>query len=514
MDLARSLIFSAIQRPPCRKVPSMKTTSKGRRGSGKRAWLWGALPRHRAAAVGLVAVVLMAMGAGCHQSRTDVSSTAAGLRTVVTRQVQTPAPQPLGALTVDRAIAEALAASPQLDQMANRVAAAREQVKLTEAAFYPRLILSSDYSRTDNPVYALMAIINQRRLEPSTNFNNPGEQSNLSTQLQAQWSVFDGGRSYYNRQAASSQELGAKAALAAQRNQLVATVSQVYYQWLQARTFIAVAQQALNSARTNEQLARVRVENQVSLESDLLRLRAARAEAEGQLLSAQSSASKLQAALERLLVRHIGAQEVPTMDLDPDQPESAPADPNAVVAQALAQRPEIEAAAAMIAAAADQVKAARGAFLPSVLVHGQFQWDGEDLGDAENSWLVGVSASWPLFDGGANHAKLRQARANLREMQARGKQAALDIALDVYQAALSAKEAEQRVRIARRQLDFARQSHQNVRTQYQNQTATVEGLLQSEVAWQRAEAGYAAAVCDAKVAQAMLRRAMGEFAGV
>ncbi len=462
--------------------------------------------------MGPLVAALMIVGAGCHGPQAEISSTAARLRTTVTKQVQAPAPQPLGVLTVDRAIAEALAASPQLDQMANRVAAAREQVKLAEAAFYPRLVLSSDYTRTDNPVYAMMAIINQRRLDPATNFNDPGAQTNLSTQLQAQWSVFDGGRSYYSHQAASSQELGAKAALAAERNQLVATVSQVYYQWLQARTFIAVAQQALNSARTNEQLAQVRVDNQVSLESDLLRLKAARAEAEGQLLSAQSSASKLQAALERLLVRHIGAEEVPATDLNPDQPETAPADPNALVAQALEQRPEIEAAAAMITAAADQVQAAKGTFLPSVLVHGQLQWDSQDLRDAQNSWLVGVSAAWPLFEGGATQAKLRQARAALREMQARGKQMALDIALDVYQAALGAKEAQQRVEIARRQLDFTRQSHQDMRTQFQNQTAAVEGLLQSEVAWQRAEAGYAAATYDAKVAQAVLRRALGQFA--
>ncbi len=491
----------------------MKNIGKGRPGREKRVWFLGAVPGRRAGTAGLLAALLMTMGAGCHESPAEVSNTAARLRMSVTKQVQAPAPPPLGALTVDRAIAEALAASPQLEQMASRVAAAKEQVKLAEAAFYPRVILSNEYTRTDNPVYAMMAIINQRRLDPSTNFNNPGEQSNLSTQLQAQWSVFDGGQSYYNRQAASSHELGAKAALAAERNQLVAAVSQVYYQWLQARTFIAVAEQALDSARTNEQSAQARVAAQVSLESDLLRLQAARAEAEGQLLWAQSSASKLQAALERLLVRHLGPQEIPTTDRNPDQAAIASADPNILVAQALEQRPEVEAAAAMIAAAADQVQAAKGAFLPSVLVHGQLQWDSEDLRDRQDSWLVGVSVPWPLFEGGANHARLRQARAILREMQARGEQVALDIALDVQQAALSAREAQQRVQIARQQLDFMRRSHQDVRAQFQNQTATVEALLQSEVAWQRAEAGYAAAAYDAKVAQAILRRALGQFAG-
>jgi len=472
-----------------------------------------AVRRQGARAAGLVAAAIAAFAAGCQEPQADVSKTAAGLRATATRRVEAPAPKPVGVLTVDRAIAEALAASPQLAQMASRVDAAAEQVKMAEAAFYPRLILSNDYTRTDNPVYAMMAIINQQRLDPSINFNDPGVQSNLSTQLQAQWSVFDGGRSYYNQQAAGRQELGARASLAAERNQLVAMVSQVYYQWLQARTFITVAEQALNSACTNEQLAEARVAAQISLESDLLRLKAARAEAEGQLLSAQGSASKLQAALERLLVRHIGAEEVPAMDLTPEQPKIASTDPNALVPKALAQRPEIEAAAAMIAAAADQVKAAKAGFLPSVVVHGQVQWDREDLRGTEDSWLAGVSVPWPLFEGGATQARLRQARANLHEMQARGEQVALDIALEVHQAALGAREAQQRVEIARQQLDFARQSHQDVRTQFQNQTATVEALLQSEVAWQRAEAGYAAAAYEAKVAQAMLRRALGEFAG-
>lgn len=480
-----------------------RTRNDRRTGSAKGLW---------SDAIGLVAGIVAVCTAGCQAPQAEVFKTAASLRTAVTQRMEAPAPGPLGVLTVDRAIAEALAASPQLAQVQSRVAAAAEQVRMAQAAFYPSLVLANEVTRTDNPVYAMMAIINQRRMEPTINFNDPGAQSNLSTQVQAQWSVFDGGRSTYNRQAAARQEIGAKAALAAEQNQLVATVSQVYYQWLQARTFIAVAQQALNSARTNEQLAQARVAAQVSLESDLLRIKAARAEAEGQLLSAQTSAGRLQAALERMLVRHIAAQEVPEVDLGPDQPEIASTDPNALVAQALAQRPEIEAAAALIAAASDQVGAARAGHLPSVLVRGQVQWDGEDLSDREDSWLAGVSVPWPLFEGGATQARLRQARANLREMQARGEQVALDIALDVHQAALTCREAQQRVEIARQQLDFARQSHRDVQTQYQNQTATVEALLQSEVAWQRAEAGYAAAAYDAKVAHAMLRRALGEFA--
>jgi outer membrane protein len=492
---------------------TVNSVVEGQLQGERSGWISGARAARSAGAIGLMLASLSVLGSGCQDPQADTTRTAGQLRASVTRRVKAPAPRPLGPLTVDRAIEEALAASPQLAQMESRVAAAAEQVRVAEAGFYPWLVLSNEYTRTDNPVYAMMAIINQRRLTPGINFNDPGAQSSFSTQLQAQWSVFDGGLSYYDRQAAVQQTKGAEASLAAERNQLVSTVAQVYYQWLQARNFIAVAEQGLHSARTNEQLAEARVAAQVSLESDLLRLKAARAEAEGQLLSSQGSASRLQAAMERLLVRHIAAEEVPALDLNPGQPSISTTDPNVLVARALAQRPEIEAAAAVIAAAADRVQAARAGTLPGVVVHGNIEWDREDLSGAKDSWLAGVSVPWPLFEGGATQARLRQAKANLAEMRARGEQVALDIALDVHQAAVAAREAQQRVEIARQQLDFARQSHQEVRTQFQNQTATVEGLLQSEVAWQRAEAGYAAATYEAKVAQAMLRRALGEFAG-
>ncbi|MGE5297243.1 MAG: TolC family protein, partial [Solirubrobacterales bacterium] len=196
----------------------MKSAGEARSTREKPLPFLSGVPTWRTMPFGLLAATLTALLAGCEAPEVDVSGTAARLRASVTKRVTSPAPRSPETLTVDRAIAEALAASPQLDQMASRVAAAAEQVKIAEAGFYPRLVLLNDYARTDNPMYAMMDLVNQRRLEPTTNFNDLGTQSNFSTLLQAQWSVFDGGRTYYNRQAAAGQELGAKAALAAERN--------------------------------------------------------------------------------------------------------------------------------------------------------------------------------------------------------------------------------------------------------------------------------------------------------
>ena len=102
----------------------MKETSEGQLEQDKPARFVSTVPGRKAGTAGLLACVLVFTAAGCQGPQADVSSTAARLRTSVTKRAATPAPQPPGVLTVDRAIAEALAASPQLAQMASRVAAA------------------------------------------------------------------------------------------------------------------------------------------------------------------------------------------------------------------------------------------------------------------------------------------------------------------------------------------------------------------------------------------------------
>ena len=38
----------------------------------------------------------------------------------------------------------------------------------------------------------------------------------------------------------------------------------------------------------------------------------------------------------------------------------------------------------------------------------------------EGSWLVGIEATWSLFEGGATLSKIREARVRLKEIEAQG----------------------------------------------------------------------------------------------
>jgi outer membrane protein len=423
---------------------------------------------------------------------------------------------PKGPLGLERAIDEALGASPELAQIRYRIDAAQEQVRQVESAFYPRVVASEEFNTTDNPVFALMNIINQRRLQPTVNFNDPGRQQNFGTRVQGELLLFEGGTRWYDRKGTLDQKHSIEAELSAARNQLVAKVIETYYRWLQAIDFTSVAERAVESAQTDESFGEVRVKVEMSLPSELMRLKARTAEARSNLVSAKTAVRRLKAALERLMARPLLAEEIPEAsgkDALPPDPVPNTDDPQSLVARAMEKRPEMASVRALIEAARNRVKSARGGLLPKLGANAQYLHDSEELHDGADSWMVAVQATWPLFEGGITLAKIREARAHLEEVQARGGQMALDIALEVQQASLAVEEAAEKINVARERRLWAERALEDVRQQYQGQVVTVDALLQAEVASNEAEASYTGALFEAKVAQAVLKRSLGDFAG-
>jgi outer membrane protein len=301
----------------------------------------------------------------------------------------------------------------------------------------------------------------------------------------------------------------------AARNRLVATVTETYYRWLQALDFIHVAEAALEAAHTDEQLGEARLAAEIALPSEVLRLKTQTAEQHGNLVTAKTSARRLQAALERLMTRPIDAHEIPPASSPAALPSDAaePAEEAAgLIQQALEHRPELAAVTAMIAAALNRVQSAKGDLWPKLAAQSWYQWDSEDFGDSGTSWMLAVQATWPLFQGGLTFAKIGQAQANLKVLQAKGEQVALDIALEVNQAVLAIEDAAQKIRVAADRKRYAREALEETRNLYQNEVVKVDALLQATVAWNRAEVAYTAALFEGKIAQTVLRQTLGEFA--
>ena len=414
-------------------------------------------------------------------------------------------------LDLDRAIREALEASPEMEQIRSRIRAAAELTRQGEAAFYPRLIAAGEFNLTDNPVYAMMNIIHQRRLRPDTDFNDPGWQKNAAGRVRAEWSLFEGGRRFTDRRAALGMERAEASGLKAARNRLVGRVTEVFFRWLQALEFIGVADLACKETKVNVETGEARKRAGTALESEVLRLRSRAAEARGNRVAARASARRFQAALERLLARRLEAGEIPSVKDHAGPPGFKEEDPEALVESALARRPEIAAVEHLIRAARNRIRSEKGGHFPVVGLFGQYELNTGNLHEYENSWMFGLQASFPVFMGGLTQARVREAEARLREIEARGVQVALDVALEVTHAALAVQESRERIRAAEERMNWARGALRETRKVFEREACTVDSLLQAELEWNRAEVSHTSARFEGKIAVALLGQALGEF---
>ena len=234
----------------------------------------------------------------------------------------------------------------------------------------------------------------------------------------------------------------------------------------------------------------------------------------GNLVTAKTGARRLQAALERFWPDPFTKRKfrIRPSVLQVRTKERAPGRPINLVGKALSARPELASIRALIEAAGKRIQAERGGMLPQLGVGAEYQWNTENFSQMEGSWLVGIDATWSLFEGGATLSKIREARTRLKEIEARGEQMALDIALEVHQAVLVVQEAAEKIQVAEERRKWAQKALQDVQRRYQNQMATVDTLLQSEVAFNQADVSYTAALYEGKIAQVLLRQTLGEFA--
>jgi outer membrane protein TolC len=136
-------------------------------------------------------------------------------------------------------------------------------------------------------------------------------------------------------------------------------------------------------------------------------------------------------------------------------PESKEEPPplEAMIQEALAQRPEVGSLQAQKLAAQAQLDSAQGGYFPSLNANATYLYGNTDF-PLQEGWLVGASLNWPLFSGFKTDGTVSQARASLRKTDAQIRQIELSVRQDVSVALLNVKatgEATETARVALRQ---------------------------------------------------------------
>jgi len=320
-----------------------------------------------------------------------------------------------------------------------------------------------------------------------------------------------GGRIAGRVQAARRQAAAALSSLDTTRLSVAESVAEAYVTALLRQSLVDAAQSRLTAEDEQVRVTQEKVNTGRSAPVDLLREQAEQADAQEALLRAQNDAAL---GLVNLKVVLGVSQDSPitlsdTLDGLAGQPIALPVNSQEAQRLALAQRPELAAAAQNVEAAKAAVGDARGAYQPQV--YGVAMGDAMALtqGQSRTGYSVGITASLPLVDGGQRRADVDAAKARMARAEAEAQVVQQTVTQEVTSAWLNLQVATVANRATGAGLIAAREAYRLADLRYNAGKSVAAERLDALAALTRARGSQAQVTSDLVIARAKLKRSMG-----
>jgi outer membrane protein len=410
------------------------------------------------------------------------------------------APAPPRTLGLDEALRIGLSRQPQLRQAQANVDAARARVDQAFAPLLPQVTGTASWdhgaSETNRAALGLgTGTVTTARTE-------------YGLDLTGRLLLWDFGKTSGRWSAARAVAAGQTESERATRTAVALNVRTAYFDAVAAKALVAVARESL--ANTGRHLEQVRAFVEIGTRPpiDLAQERTNVANARVQLIQAENGYATARVRVEQAIgASDLGAWEIADESLPPVPGEEGA--PETLLAEALAARPELAALAQQLRGQELTVDALRGGYLPSVGLAAGASETGPRPDDLRYAWNTGVTLTWPLFEGGATRAQVREARATATAIDAQLEQLRQSVRLEVEQARLGVRAAGATLGAAGEAADAARERLTLAEGRYQTGVGSVLELADAQLALTTALGQRVQAEFQLAAARSQLLKALG-----
>lgn len=425
-------------------------------------------------------------------------------------------------LTLDGALAAAMANNPALAAARAQADAADAGVAAARGHWFPRLTLTESATRGDQPVFAFGALLSARQFTAAdfavARLNSPGATNLFTTRLGLQQLLFDGGRTSGAIAESSARRDAASAAADEAATGIALAVTRAFGQLLS----LQAAERALDAAiaAATEDLRRAERRRDVGTvtDADVLAVAVHLADLRQRRIQLDADRASTAASLNRLMGAPVETPVVAAGLPAPDPAVAGPASTEtlaALFAEAEAARPDLRRAEADVRAAEAGARQASSVWWPQVAAQAGVEWNGVTGGDRARAWVVGGELRWSLSLSGADRARVTAAASARTAATLQREDLRAAIHVDVLSAIRQRDAALARVTAGADAVAQAVERARVVRNRYDAGLASMTDVLAASSALLDADARHTAATVDVLNADANLRRALGRslFAG-
>jgi len=405
-------------------------------------------------------------------------------------------------LTLEDAVRIALEHQPTLAQARAVTEAAQARSDETRASLLPQVNLSAGY-----PFVVASSGSRATANAPATPASF-GFSGNFAANLQASQLLWDFGGTWSRWQATLSTAEAQQAQERVTRLQTVLNVQTAYFVARAQKELLGVARETLDNQLRHQAQVEAFVQVGTRAPIDLAQSRTDTANAKVQLINAENNLRIAFAQLNHAMGFEGSLDYALAEDSFPPLPdEGAPVEK--LVEQALLVRAEFTALDRQVRAQELSLTALGGDFLPRLSFSTAFTNVGLQGEQFTWNWNAQLGLSWQIYQGGLTTAQQREARANLRSLEAQRAALRQQVRLEVEQAKVAVEGADAALQASQEVLGNARERLRLAEGRYTAGAGNIIELGDAQVAATSAAAQLAQARFNLSSARARLLEALG-----
>jgi outer membrane protein len=404
-------------------------------------------------------------------------------------------------ITVDEAVAMAIAQNASLQAARARLEAGQAAASSTARRLAPAIHLADEYQHYNDAFIVPMgggALFPVRKQDTNL-FTVAADQPLLG--------LLHLSADYESQQ--KSSEAGAAQVQSAELS-LRQAVETLYLRVFEARALEGTALASERELNDRLEVARAQLTTGVLTEADVLRVQVAAANARQQAIQAHSQELVSRAGL--LALMGLPADDAGVTFVEPksllESGQKRP-EPAAAQDQALSGRPEILQTRLSLEAGEHQRRARLYALLPEIDLEGAYLHSYGQIVLPTNSEFIGLNAKWAIWEWGASYAAYRASQAQARAAAFDLENQKQQIRAEVTSGMAQLDAAASAISVAEQTIASAEEAYRVTQAQLQAGTATTTDLLEAQSALTQARLNYLRAQYELAISRVNLRRALG-----
>ena len=403
-------------------------------------------------------------------------------------------------LTLDQCIEIGLRRSPDIRIADLDLESARLSVSDAFSRYLPEVDVSGQYRFSDKIDFGW-------------------ERPNYDAAIGASYTIWDHGNRKTQMERARANETGVLSDHERIRQALIFSITQSYYDLLEAEKLIDVYKALLEISKGNVEKTAAFEKSGEAIPADVAAARAQQANDELALISAENNVAIAKARLASLLgLDPATAIEISKVDYEIQmQPDETGKQPSLeeLVSKAINNRPEMRGMKASIAALKASLKQAQLDRWPVITAECNF---GVSLADylrdrgsfkKYRNWDAVARLTFPIFDGGTSKRREQNAQIAVKRTEESMKSLKRTLALEVQQAYLGMERARKSLDIAQKQVKNATESLNVTQARYKQNMVIFLEVLSAQARYAQALTNQVKAYYDYKMAEKALEKAAG-----